>query len=523
MAGPWEKYQPAGPWSKYSQPEEKPTGLGTDTQNFTAGAGKALADTGRGVALRSAQMLDAAPPSVPWLKIPALMLQAAGMGPGQTEKQIKADISESRKLDKPLMDTKAGFAGNVAGNAALLAPTAAIPGANTTMGGGLTGAITGLIQPALDATETISNVLFGGAGGAAGAYVANKVPQMLAKPAQPQKFAAAQAASKEGYVIPPADLDPGVVSEAASAFAGKIKTAQKASAKNQAVTDRLARQALGLGPDEELTAATLKGIRDRVAQQGYAPIRSAGPVQADMRFMQALDNIAATHQGAAKSFPGIGETGVVDLVTALKQPRFDSGDAVDAIRVLRGKADTAFAKGEKEVGKATKAAADALEDMLDRHLSASGNQGALQAFRDARQMIAKTYSVEKGLNSQTGSVSAAALAKQLEKGRPLSGELRTIAETTQAFPRAMQTLKEAPKELSPLDMLVAGGGAASGNPLLMAWLGRPLVRNAMLSPAVQGRAIAGPSISPVQQLLDNRLSQIMLSPVGTATGLQLAQ
>ena len=44
------------------------------------------------------------------------------------------DLDEAKALDAPLMRTGAGIAGNITGNAALFAPTAFIPGANTYTG-----------------------------------------------------------------------------------------------------------------------------------------------------------------------------------------------------------------------------------------------------------------------------------------------------------------------------------------------------------------------------------------------------
>jgi hypothetical protein len=509
---------------------------GSTAQNIAAGAGKAVADTGRGIAQRSAEMLANAPASLPLLQALNLGLEKLGLSPSKTSAEAKASAAENRRLDAPLMNTGGGMAGNIAGTALMLAPTAAIPGANTIPGAAIAGGVTGLIQPTTNAVETAANTGLGAAGGAIGQAIASKLPGALrsrvnnakaGQAANAQKFQAAQAAAKEGYVIPPADLEPGALSEAVSAFSGKIKTAQVASQRNQQVTDKLARQAIGLKPGEELTSDTLQAIRNKAATEGYAPIRKAGVVQADKAFFDKLDEIASTQQGASRSFPGLGENGVPDMVAKLKQQAFDAGDAIDATKVLRETADKAYRQGDKTLGKASKQAADAIEDMLDRHLKAAGNEGALKAFRDARTLIAKTYSVQSGLNSQTGNVSAQALAKQLQKGKPLSGDLRTIAQTADAFPKATQALKEAPKALSPLDMVVAGGGAVSGNPLMMAWLGRPLARNALLSAPVQARALQQSSPVPLtqatQRALENRLMQQLLAPVGVAGGLQVSQ
>ena len=122
----------------------------------------------------------------------------------------------------------------------------------------------------------------------------------------------------------------------------------------------------------------------------------------------------------------------------------------------------------------------------------------LNKFREARQLIAKTYSVEKALNPATGTVNAANLAAQLKKGKPLSTELKDIAEFNLQFPKATQTTEAMGSlpQLSPLDFatgIIAGsntGGVGAG-----AMLARPIARSMALSPMVQNRLIQQPSKS----------------------------
>jgi hypothetical protein len=524
---------------EYTAPN--PTEGMSGVDKFRAGVGKAFADVGTGAQQLYAGAADLVAPRSQNVS----SLVTGKRVPSRVE-EMRAQVAEDRRVDAPLMNTGAGIAGNLAGNVAMLAPTALVPGASTVPGAAIIGATAGLLQPSTSTKETLVNTGLGAGGGAAGQYVANKVPALLqgrvanaqaTQAGNAQKFQAAQAAAKEGYVIPPADLEPGAISEAVSGLSGKIKTAQVASQRNQQVTDKLARQAIGLKAGDQLDDATLQAIRNQAANQGYAPIRQAGTVQADKPFFDALDKIVATRQGASRSFPGLGKTNmhgqpvdeIADLVNAVKTNQFDASDAIDATRVLRDTADKAYRQGDREMGKAAKSAADAIEDVLDRHLTASGNTDALKAFRDARTLIAKTYSVQKGLNAQTGNVSAQSLAKELAKGKPLSNELRTIAETGQAFPKATQSLKEAPKQLSPLDFAVAAtSGAATGNPLAAVMLGaRPLARNALLSGPVQARAMQQgapvPFTQATQRVLENRLAQMLLGPAGAATALQVGQ
>jgi hypothetical protein len=466
------QFQPAAPMQK-----SDPTEGNSFVDNLRAGIGAGMASGVRALGGGS-------------------LLEKIGL-PGTKE--------EAAQLDAPLRETTGGKVGSAVGIGALAAPAALVPGANTYVGATLLGAGAGgaLTEGGVkDRLEGAALGAVGGAGGvAAGRGLSGAADYLLQRraasmatqqAANAQKDAAAQLAQQSGYVLPPADVKSSAMNEVLNGLSGKIKTAQVASARNQSVTDELARKAIGLKPGDALDASALQQIRQVAAQQGYTPVRNSGMVQADQIYQKAIDDIAQSYQGASKGFPGLADNGVMELTAKLQQPLFDASAAVDATQVLRAAADKAYRQGDNVLGKANKAAADAIEGMLERHLQAANMPDALQAFQAARTLIAKTYSVQKGLNDQTGQVSAQALAKQLEKGRPLSGELETIAQVAQAFPTATQSLREAPKSLSPLDFMGAligsGGGAHPAGAALLAL--RPAARTAILSQPYQARMLA---------------------------------
>lgn len=428
-----------------------------------------------------------------------------GIGRLPTPEEAAAARAEAARLEAPLLATRAGKVGNVVGLGAVAAPTALLPGANTTLGAALIGGGAGALTTEGGLKDRAEGAAAGALGGLAGKYIgdglgagarwlADKFANRAAaaNAAAAPRMAAAQAGAREGYVVPPADLQPGMATELISGLSGKIKTAQAASAKNQGVTNDLAARALGLQPGQQITPDVLQAVRTGAGQSGYAPIRSAGQVTADATYTKALDAIAGQYQGAARSFPGAARNPVMEMVDGLRQPKFDAGDALDMVKVLRETADKAYRTGDTGLGKASKAAATALEEQIDRHLTAAGNKGALQAFRAARQDIAKTYTVQKALNPATGDINAAALVRDLQKGKPLTGDLRTIAEFAAAFPKATQALKEAPKAWSPLDAMAGAGGIGMGSPaLLAAAAGRPAARSLLLSAPYQAAAMRG--------------------------------
>lgn len=91
----------------------------------------------------------------------------AGRGVGQMLGLVsRGDVAESRKLDKALMDTTGGKVGNVFGSAAVMAPTALIPFANTYAGAAAIGALSGLAAPSVSTEETLKNAGLGGVVGA---------------------------------------------------------------------------------------------------------------------------------------------------------------------------------------------------------------------------------------------------------------------------------------------------------------------------------------------------------------------
>lgn len=362
------------------------------------------------------------------------------------------------------------------------------------------GAITGGASAALVDPTTAGDGAAIGAAMPAAVTAAGKAGQAIGKvirgPAQSAETAAAVKAARDaGYVIPPTQAKPTLINRTLEGLAGKLTTAQNASAKNQVVTNGLAAKALGLAPDTKITPELLAGIRDS-AGRAYEAVGAAGSITPGKAYTAALDAIEAPARKAASGFPNAKPSAVIDLVDSLRSPVFDAESAVAKIKELRGQADDAFRAGNSDVGRAAKAASKALEDAIEAHLKSSGAEGLLKGFRDARTLIAKTYSVEKALNPATGTVDARVLAQQLKRNKPLSGELKQAAEFASKFKTAAQVpegMGSLP-QVSPLDFGALGGvSALMGDPTYMAGvLARPAARAAVLSPMVQDRLLQQP-------------------------------
>lgn len=371
------------------------------------------------------------------------------------------------------------------------------------------------------ALQSVPMVL-GRAGGGAGAVEASAARAAALKLKSAPAAAAATAAKEAGLSLPPSQVNPSMLNKAVEGFGGKIKTAQDLSVQNQPKLVSMAKKGLGLSEDTPLTAETLGSLR-KDAGQAYERVRSAGTVTTDSAYAEALGKIAAPFERASKDFPDAARKDIIDTVKAHQREAFDSGSAIDQIGSLREKADASYAARDKKAGKAYKDIAGALEEQLGRHLEATGAAPEiLKDFRNARETIAKTYTVQKHLGPN-GEVNAQGLARELGKGKPLSGELKTIAEFGKNFPKAAQLpSKVGGVPMSPLDHGIAGasalGGIATGHPLValggLVPYARPMARKLMASDAYQNKfvnpQVFGPSItSRLQQLQSNPTLQML--------------
>jgi hypothetical protein len=315
----------------------------------------------------------------------------------------------------------------------------------------------------------------------------------VARTAQEPSRQVLAAAQKEGMVVPPAQVKPYSAGSFLEGMGGTLKTGQLSAAKNQPIINSLAARAVGV-TDEALSPELLGSIRTQ-AGEAYRVIRGAGEVATDADFIKQVTNAAQPFRSAARSFASLENKAISTIADDIAKPSFAADDAVDAIQMLRDKASVAFRAGSNQEGKAFKSMASALEGAIERHLAKQGGQAeeALKAFRSARQLIAKTHTVEDALKGSN--VDVAALGRMLKNGVPLTDELKMLAQFNQQFPGAanLTSALKARPAYSPLDAVTGlssmAGAAATGNPMVAApaayAIGRPAARHLALSPMLQ--------------------------------------
>lgn len=381
-------------------------------------------------------------------------------------------------------------------------------------GAAATGAASGaLIDPnsTLEAGALSAAIpVIGKAGGVIGQTVGKAKSKVLggASPALKQaKNTQVDELQKAGYVLPPQDVDAGMGSQILNAMGGKIKTEQKASVLNQPVTNKMIADDLGLNADEPITRNALADVRKK-AGEAYEVAKNYGKITADDVFKADIKKISDKYSSAGADFPELVGDDINNLINSLNKEAFESSSAISAIKVLREKADKAYRSGDASLGKATKEAANSLEDMIGRHLEKSGaSKKVLENYRNARKTIAKTYTVDKALNETTGNVSAVKLGKQLEKGKPLEGNMKQVAEFGRYFAKSAQDAVQGVNPYSVLDGAGAAFGVATMNPGIAAYVAsRPAARSLVLNKTYQ-KAFVGNNKMTIGKLLGNKKTQ----------------
>lgn len=394
-----------------------------------------------------------------------------GRGVGQAVGLVdQAEIDRARELEAPLEATTAGKVGNVAGAVAALVPTAFIPGANTVAGAAAIGAGTGALATEGGLKERAIGAVGGTLGGAGGILAGRgiaKGAQVLGERAarvgseNAVRNQSIQAARQAGYILPPSEMAQSglgrFVARAAEGVAGKAAMGQQASVTNQRVTNDLIRRELGVTGKGQISEAEIEAVKRPLFE-------------------------------------------VYERAAGLSQ------DAAEAVKNWRN-ANTLAKRYGKEVRAnytvAAEDAANAAKAEAQQHLLAveqeaikAGRAGLAKELAAARVQLGKIGTVEEALNEATGDVSAQSLRRAMDRGVPLSGNLKKVARFAQGFDRYAQAPKTTNMPgVSKLDFVLGAGGMVPfGAPGLALAAAPTITRNALLSRPVQ--ALARPGLNP---------------------------
>ena len=461
-----------------------PTDDMSGLETTLAGAGKAFVDIGRG----ASQMLAGS-------SRPSVAQFFSQFAPNEQE------VANTRELEAPLMDTAGGMAGNIGANVAMALPAAAIPGANTVVGAGLAGGVMGALQPVGAGESRTANTAIGVALGGTGQAVGNRAAQAIregsAKRVASETTRKAQNVGRDanlkefqdaGYVTPPSAVDQSFLSKRLESVAGKAAIGQEAAVRNQEVTNSLARKALGIADDVQISEAVLNNVRNAAAE----PYRE----------------IAKIHPIAAKS------------LEKLKDAKFQANAH------YKHYAQSADPKALIEAQKFTKTV-NRIESTFETLANTVNKPDLVKNLREARKTIAKSYDIEKALNEATGEIDARVIGRLFDQkgAKAVTGELATIGKFANQFsPYAREGSKVPTPGVSKLEALSAltlgMGGSALAGPVGALAAAAPLasgpVRSMLLSKAGQ-KTLAQPKYRTSPNALAN-VSHEKLNMLARALG-----
>jgi hypothetical protein len=452
---------------------------------YLIGGGKALVDTGRGIGNLAREAIGVVSPSA---------AEATGL-------PTRKDIAASRANDAYINKSTAANVGNVLANIGLYGAGAELlPAANTLVGSTALGAGFGAIQPVTEEESRLKNAAVGGALNAAlttgaqgiGNFIKNKqAANAFAQDIGKTKDESLKRAVDAGYVVPPTMARGGTLSKMGESLSGGYKTIEAAQIKNQANTNRLINNYLNLPENTALGEDVLDALKTQHGQ-AYADIAALPSVETRVPSGFSHNLLETTYE--TKTIPN-GAT----LLEKLKAARADAKDYWQAYNRSAHPTD-------KVTAKALDLKASKLENELEQ-LAIAHNQPQLVAnLRQARQDLAKVYTVEKAMNGETGDVSAIALKRLYKNNVPLTGEAEQIAKFAKGFEDAAKVPKRGTAtNWSPYDIGVSS--IVKGKLAGLNLVGRPLARKTILSqPAQQMMANKNYALNPLESAIGNLIN-----------------
>lgn len=302
-----------------------------------AGAGKAFIDAGRGLGL----------------------VDSADEG--------------TKAAEKRLMDTTAGKVGNFAGSAAILAPTALIPGANTAGGAAIIGGVSNALLNEGDLSDRLKSGAIGAIAGAGGQAAMNGIARVV----RPNTSAEARKLLDEGVSLTPGQILGGGWKRTEDALTSipilgdSIKSAQR-----RGIED-FNRVAIGRAVDPiggQVSGVGREAVASAKQQLGQAYDNLLPTMQADTlenQFVQNLANLRGMAQSLpsreAQQFDSIIER---EIGERLANNGVLSGDNLKAAQAgMRNQAEgfaTATDGYQRQLGQALKQAEQELRDLVMR-------------------------------------------------------------------------------------------------------------------------------------------------------------
>lgn len=230
-------------------------------------------------------------------------------------------------------------------------------------------------------------------------------------------------AHQNGYLLDPEISNPSVSNKTLTAIGGESQIQSLASKHNQTITDRLARDQIGVQPGVAIEPMEIR-------QKEY-------DVAKPYRQLSALDPIAANAVAKWKE-------------ANFKAKRFwksfkDSGNPEAYDRAIIAEAEV-------------QAHADTMDNMARLH----GSPGLIRDIEEARKQLAILHAYDSSINQGTGQIDARVIGAMLDAKAPLTGNLEIIGRFQQASPQVMGSPTQASSATRITRLGMYGGSVAGG-------------------------------------------------------------
>jgi hypothetical protein len=276
---------------------------------------------------------------------------------------------------------------------------------------------------------------------------------------------AAKEASRLGILLNPVTSNPTKMNKLRSVAMDPTELDASLVQENLPKYSNIAKAEMGIPKNTALTSsAVFDDARNNVAGP-YNDIRKIEQFTADQKTLDSLDNIRPKALIGGKTAANIAGSLVDDAIEHLGKG-MSGKDLIENISQLkkdanRARASIAATADDLHTADVKMKIVSALEDMIDSNVS---DPKLLSAYKKARADMAKIYAYEAATDITTGYVDPQKLNKLLDKGVPLSGDAKAMAQIAGNFPDTV-TLKIPTK--SGIPQLVRSGipgtvGAAIG-------------------------------------------------------------
>lgn len=284
-----------------------------------------------------------------------------------------------------------------------------------------------------------------------------------------------QEARAKGLVAPPTAINPSAVNTAAESLGGKAMVRQDVLAKNQPKINQLLAEDMGLPKNQPITRGSLRAVRQQFGSTKNE-VKQQGAFKSDDQYLTDVTKLESIGSEVEGAYPGSKPKADPEIQKVLDSALVDTHDAASAVNyatILRERARANFQAARFKGGdsqltalaKTQRGVADAIESLITRNLEANGKTELAKAWEEGRIKTAKSFDAEAALKGND--IVGSRLAKQYQKGKPMSGNFGLVARFVDQF----EELGARPKSgvgVSKLGAVLGLGGAVAGHPGFMA-------------------------------------------------------